>query len=63
MFSRGWGRLRKRHCHMYTTMCEIASEREAAVARRELSVVLSDDLEGRGREQEGASAARAYIYT
>ena len=48
---------------MYTTMCEIASEREAAVARRELSVVLSDDLEGRGREQEGASAARAYIYT
>lgn len=55
--------MRKRHCHMYTTMCEIASEREAAVARRELSVVLSDDLEGRGREQEGASAARAYIYT
>ena len=48
---------------MFTTMCEIASEREAAVVRRELSVVLCDDLEGRGREQEGASAARAYIYT
>lgn len=55
--------MREQHCRMYTAMCEIASEQEVAVARRELSVVLCDDLEGRGREQEGASAARAYIHT
>ena len=55
----GEGRLRRAgelDGHTHVTVCEIASQREAALQRRQLSLVLRHDLEGwegglRGRGQ------------
>ena len=57
--------MRDKHCNLYTTMCKINLEWEAAVKHRELSSVLCDDLEGcdrdGGREVQEAGAVHIQI--
>ena len=52
---------------MYTTLCEIDSWGEAAVERRELSLVLCHDLDGwvwggEGCEKEVQEGRHIYVY-
>ena len=46
----GWDEVREWHCHIYTTKCRMDGWWEAAAWHREISSVLCDHLEGRGRE-------------
>ena len=48
---------------MYTTMCEIDSQWEAAVEHRELKAVLCDDLdEWDGEVRGGVKREQTYVY-
>ena len=55
---------RKPRQHIYTITCKTDSQWGPAVYHRELSLVLSDDLEGRDKGKwEGSSRGNGYMYT
>ena len=61
-----WDEVREWHGHIYTTICKIASQWEAAAQHREVSSVLCVHLEGwdreSGRETQEGGDMGIYVY-